>query len=144
MNTKEVLAGKKQGIPEEVLAQLGCQIKTEQDLSAVIKQLTKQLVERSLKAELSHHLEEEREDGKANSRNGYSAKTLKGDFGQMPIEVPRDRTGRFDPILIRKGQTNRSSIRPCTWRWGLIWRVKRSYWASGSPKRKGRNSGYRF
>lgn len=110
MNTKEVLAGKKQGIPEEVLAQLGCQIKTEQDLSAVIKQLTKQLVERSLKAELSHHLEEEREDGKANSRNGYSAKTLKGDFGQMPIEVPRDRTGRFDPILIRKGQTRFSAF----------------------------------
>jgi hypothetical protein len=41
MNTKEVLAGKKQGIPEEALAQLGAQIKTEQDLSAVIKQVTK-------------------------------------------------------------------------------------------------------
>jgi len=40
-----------------------------------------------------------------NSRNGKSAKTLKGSFGTMPIEVPRDRNGTFEPQIIEKHQT---------------------------------------
>ena len=40
-----------------------------------------------------------------NNRNGYSGKTLKGDHGEVDIDVPRDRNGTFEPQLIRKGQT---------------------------------------
>ena len=40
-----------------------------------------------------------------NTRNGKSRKTLKGEFGQLPIEVPRDRHGTFEPQLIPKHQT---------------------------------------
>lgn len=40
-----------------------------------------------------------------NTRNGKSRKTLKGDFGELPIEVPRDRLGTFEPQLIGKHQT---------------------------------------
>jgi putative transposase len=40
-----------------------------------------------------------------NTRNGKSKKTLKGDFGELPIEVPRDRHGSFEPQLIPKHQT---------------------------------------
>jgi len=40
-----------------------------------------------------------------NTRNGKSRKTLKGDFGELPIEVPRDRHGSFEPQLIPKHQT---------------------------------------
>lgn len=91
------------GLPEEVLNSWAGQIKTEHDLSGFMQSLMKQLVERSLKAELSSHLEAE--ESVANSRNGFMGKTLKGSFGEMPINTPRDRNGSFEPLLIRKGQT---------------------------------------
>jgi putative transposase len=40
-----------------------------------------------------------------NARNGKSRKTLKGEFGELPIEIPRDREGSFEPQLIPKHQT---------------------------------------
>jgi len=67
------------------------------------------LMERMLGAELTAHLGYE--DGKdaplaqANRRNGTSAKRLKGQDGEMPIAVPRDRDGSFEPELVKKGQT---------------------------------------
>ncbi len=39
-----------------------------------------------------------------NHRNGYSKKTVVGEDGAMEIEVPRDRSGSFEPLLIAKGQ----------------------------------------
>jgi putative transposase len=38
-----------------------------------------------------------------NSRNGATTKTLKGDFGERPLETPRDRNGSYDPKIIGKG-----------------------------------------
>jgi putative transposase len=38
-------------------------------------------------------------------RNGHSQKTLKGEFGQTVIDVPRDGNGEFEPIIVKKGQT---------------------------------------
>jgi putative transposase len=76
--------------------------------NGLLKQLTQALIERALGAELTHHLgyEKHSADGKnsGNSRNGTSPKTLKSDLGEMPIEVPRDRRGDFEPQLIKKGQ----------------------------------------
>lgn len=40
-----------------------------------------------------------------NSRNGYSSKALKGEHGEMAIDITRDRNGEFDPQVIPKGQT---------------------------------------
>jgi putative transposase len=40
-----------------------------------------------------------------NTRNGWSRKTLKGEFGELPIEIPRDRDGSFEPQIIAKQQT---------------------------------------
>ena len=40
-----------------------------------------------------------------NSRNGKSKKTLKGEFGTLPIDVPRDRQASFEPKIVPKGQT---------------------------------------
>ncbi|MBD3886475.1 transposase [Phormidium tenue FACHB-886] len=63
----------------------------------ILKQLTAALVERCLNAEMKTHLEEqqaepEREDKPArNRRNGHSKKTIKGEFGEAQISVPRDR-----------------------------------------------------
>jgi putative transposase len=79
----------------------------------LMDQLTKEVVERALRGELSHHLgygkgeernEASEEESASNCRNGYSKKTLKGESGAMEIEVPRDRVGSFEPQLIRKGQ----------------------------------------
>lgn len=60
-------------------------------------------------AELTTHLGYEKHDpaGKnsGNSRNGKSQKTLTGDFGALPIEVPRDRDSSFEPRIVPKGQT---------------------------------------
>src|SRR3954465_6019194 len=65
--------------------------------NGLLKQLTKRLIERAMKAELTHHLGYEKNDpqgrGSGNSRNGKSRKKLKGDFGEIEIEVPRDRDG---------------------------------------------------
>ena len=75
----------------------------------LVKELTKALVERMLAGELSHHLGYEKHEpagnGSGNSRNGKSLKTLKGESGEMTIEVPRDRNGTFEPKLIGKHQT---------------------------------------
>lgn len=92
-------------LPTELVEQLASFVKTEQDLNLITNQLMKQVVEKALQAELSHHLETDSAAGNANSRNGFMAKTLKGHFGEMPIVTPRDRAGAFEPTLVRKGQT---------------------------------------
>ncbi|HEX6777261.1 MAG TPA: IS256 family transposase, partial [Ktedonobacterales bacterium] len=75
----------------------------------LLKQLTKAVIERCLETELDTHLgySKHARQGNANGnkRNGYSQKTLKGEQGQVEIEVPRDRQGSFEPQLVQKGQT---------------------------------------
>jgi putative transposase len=77
--------------------------------NGLLKQLTKQLLERAMSAEMTAHVGYEKHDSigdnTGNSRNGTSVKTLKGSFGTMPIEVPRDRNGSFEPQIIEKHQT---------------------------------------
>jgi putative transposase len=77
--------------------------------SGLLKQLTQAVVERALDAELTHHLGYAKHDpaghGSGNARNGKSGKTLKTEQGPLPIAVPRDRNGTFEPILVPKGET---------------------------------------
>ena len=74
-----------------------------------MKELKVRLMERMLGAELTEHLGYEPETQPAkdqsNRRNGTARKTLKGNDGALPIDVPRDRDGSFEPELIKKGQT---------------------------------------
>ena len=74
----------------------------------LLKQLTKKLIERAMNAELTHQLGYEKHEaegrGSGNSRNGKSRKKLKGDFGEIEIEVPRDRTGQYEPKIVAKHQ----------------------------------------
>src|SRR5436190_13547965 len=76
--------------------------------NGLLKQLTKALVERAMSAELTHHLGYKKNDpqgrSSGNSRNGTSRKKLKGDFGEVEIEVPRDREGEFEPKIVGKHQ----------------------------------------
>jgi putative transposase len=77
--------------------------------NGLLKQLTKALLERAMQAEMSEHLGYDKHDpagnNSGNSRNGKTTKTLKGDFGEMPLETPRDRSGSFEPKMVAKGQT---------------------------------------
>jgi len=81
---------------------------------AILKELTKRLVEKAMESELTHHLGYDKYSpaGKksGNSRNGKTSKTIKGDFGELPIEVPRDRNGAFNPQIIPKHQTRFSGF----------------------------------
>ena len=108
---------KKHEVPQELLASLLADYKKPEDLigaNGLLKQLTKLLVEKALDAELTEHLGHERHEAVANTggntRNGKSKKTLKGEFGELPIEVPRDRQGTFEPQLITKHQTRWSGF----------------------------------
>ena len=89
--------------------QLAKNIKTEKDLSDFSKQLKEMTVEAALGAEMEEHLGYAKHapegHNTGNSRNGHSPKTLKGDHGEVVIDVPRDRNGTFEPQLVRKGQT---------------------------------------
>ena len=96
---------------KELLDELLKDCKTPEDLlgkNGVLKQLTKDLMERMLEAEMTDHLGYDRHAlegrGSGNSRNGTSAKTIQGDHGEVPLDVPRDRNGDFEPQVIPKGQ----------------------------------------
>lgn len=70
-------------------------------VEAVFQQLKKAEIERALGAELGLHLADA-EGGRGNHRNGRSGKTVLTDEGPLRIDVPRDRTGTFEPQLIPK------------------------------------------
>jgi putative transposase len=80
------------------------------DTKALLQNLVKQTIEAFLEVEMEEHLgypkyaTEGR--GSGNSRNGVTAKTVRGDFGEVEIETPRDRTGDFDPKVVAKRQTS--------------------------------------
>jgi len=99
-------------INQELLDELIKDYKKPEDLiveTGLLKQLTKALIERAMSAELTHHLGYEKHDpagyNSGNSRNGKSPKTLKGEFGEIQLETPRDRNGSFEPQIVPKHQT---------------------------------------
>ncbi|GIK22604.1 MAG: hypothetical protein BroJett005_20180 [Ignavibacteriota bacterium] len=83
--------------------------KTYQDLmgeNGAIKKIIKASFEGMLDAELTEHLGYEKYSpaGKntGNSRNGKTHKTLKNDYGEIELTVPRDRNGSFEPVIVKK------------------------------------------
>ena len=90
----DLIAGK---TPEEIVGEGGR-----------LQQLTKRLYERVLEGEMTHHLgyppkaPEGRNTG--NSRNGKTTKTVKTDRADIPLAIPRDRNGEFEPQIVKKHQ----------------------------------------
>ena len=106
------MSPRKHDVPDELLSRLLANYQKPEDLigeNGLLKQLTKLLVEKALDAEMTEHLGHEKHEPVANAagntRNGRSRKTLKGEFGELPIEIPRDRDGTFEPKLVPKHQT---------------------------------------
>ena len=93
-------------IPQELLDQLVQGPMTAESIQDVTSALKKALIERALSGELSHHLgyppggDKPAEAG--NHRNGSTGKTVLTEGGPLRIEVPRDRQGSFEPLLIPK------------------------------------------
>ena len=82
--------------------------------AGLMKELKLRLMERMLGGELTAHLGYEAgatpPSGQANRRNGGTTKRVKGQDGEMPLTVPRDRDGSFEPELVKKGQTRIDGI----------------------------------
>jgi putative transposase len=102
----------KKPLPSELIDELLANYQKPEDIlgeQGLLKQLTKAILERALQAEMTEHLGHGKhqpvENDAGNTRNGRSQKTLKGEFGALPIEIPRDRQGTFEPQLVPKHQT---------------------------------------
>lgn len=80
-------------------------IKDMDDIQDLFKSFVAAALEGGLEAELDEELGYSKYDYRNketnNSRNGYSKKTMKTSFGDMDIDIPRDRNGDFEPKLIQ-------------------------------------------
>lgn len=97
---------------KELIAEYG--IKDMNDVHEFVKMLTAETIQAALDAELDSELGYSKYDYKnkqtTNSRNGHSVKTVQGNMGEMELQIPRDRDGEFEPQLVKKHQTDISSI----------------------------------
>src|SRR5882724_1046742 len=84
-------------------------MRTMKDVISLAKELIAPTLQAMLDAEMTGHVGYEKYESKGrnsgNSRNGYSQKTLKTSFGPAPLLIPRDRSGTFEPIAVRKYET---------------------------------------
>ena len=80
------------------------------DSKTFVQNLVTQTLEAFLELEMEEHLGYTKyaADGRGtgNSRNGSASKTVRGDFGEIEIDTPRDRNGEFDPKIVAKRQTS--------------------------------------
>ncbi|MBC1512587.1 transposase, partial [Listeria booriae] len=85
-----------------------------EEMQSALKDVFGPLFEQLLQGEMEHHLgysthsREDKEDD--NRRNGYGNKTVRTSYGEVPIDVPRDRSGTFEPQLIPKRQKDVSAM----------------------------------
>jgi len=89
-------------------------LKTVSDLHSYLKEIFKEALQEMLEAELEIELGYAKKDKKNkqidNRYNGYTEKTVKTQFGEMLIEIPRDRNGEFEPIVVLKNKRDNSGI----------------------------------
>lgn len=89
-------------------------LKDAKDIQEMLKTLFGDTLKEMLEAELDHKLGYSKYDYKnketENSRNGYSKKKVKSDYGEIDLKIPRDRDNDFEPIVVKKNQRDISSI----------------------------------
>jgi putative transposase len=96
-------------ISDELIDGLLKQGRKPEDINGLLKQITKAVLERALQGEMTEHLGYAKHDpagtNSGNNRNGATRKKLKGEFGEVELETPRDRNGEFEPQIVKKNQT---------------------------------------
>lgn len=70
----------------------------------ILAPMIKRILEASLEGELDHHLSREKELGHSNRRNGKQRKGVKTQYGAIELETSRDRSGNFEPDIVKKRQ----------------------------------------
>lgn len=89
-------------------------LKTVTDVHNALKEMFGDTIQRMLEAELENELGYSKYNYKdkktSNCRNGYSKKDVQTDMGEVQLQVPRDRKGEFEPIVVKKHQNDVSSI----------------------------------
>lgn len=107
---------KKQLIDKQTIRDLmkDGQLKDVKDIQSLLKEQFKDIMQEMLEAELDHELGYSKYDYKNketdNSRNGSRPKTVRSDYGDIELDIPRDRNGEFEPIIVKKNQRDVSSI----------------------------------
>jgi transposase-like protein len=102
-------------IPKEFLSkEFLSQFKTGEDVTSFMKELHTRVYEQMLEAEMDNHLGYEKHskegDNTGNSRNGSYKKQIQTEMGESVLQVPRDREGDFEPVVVPKHQTRGLSI----------------------------------
>ena len=87
-------------------------IKTQEELSRMLKELHSASLEAMLQGEMDNHLgySKHQQSSSTNARNGTSSKHVKTEFGKSQIQVPRDRDSSFEPIVLPKHQSTATPI----------------------------------
>jgi transposase-like protein len=87
---------------------------TVDDVQSAIKDLFADTLQEALEAELDHTLGYAKNDNEnkqtENRRNGHSPKTVRSEYGDITLDIPRDRQGEFEPIIVKKHQKNVTGI----------------------------------
>ena len=103
-----------QQLAEQLLAQAKEQGVDLVGPNGLLNQLTKNVLETALEAEMSEHLGYDKHDpvgrGSGNSRNGTRSKTVLTEIGPVEIEVPRDVDSSFEPQIVRKRQRRLTAV----------------------------------
>lgn len=89
-------------------------LKTAEDAQDLVKEFFADTIQALLEAEMAHNLGYEKNDA-ANKetedrRNGHSRKTVRSDYGNVELSIPRDREGEFEPLIVKKHQKNVTGI----------------------------------
>lgn len=90
------------------------EIQSVDDIQRVLKNLFTETLQGMLEAEMDSHLGYEKNDEQNkitdNRRNGHSSKIVRSDYGEVDLDIPRDRNSDFTPIIVKKGQRNVTGI----------------------------------
>lgn len=107
---------KRKLVPRELLKQIIKEnnLKTAEDAQDLVKELFADTIQELLEAEMDHSLGYEKNDAKnketGNRRNGHYKKTVRTDYGDIELDIPRDRDSEFEPLIVKKHQKNITGI----------------------------------
>lgn len=103
-------------VPREVLKAFikDYNLKTAEDVQSALKDIFSDTLQAMLEGEMDQSLGYEKHDDTSketeNRRNGHSQKTVRSEFGDVTLDIPRDRESEFDPVVVKKHQKSVAGI----------------------------------